>query len=305
MVKIVSEKAPAKVNLYLRVVGQRADGYHELDSVLVPVSLCDELALELRTSASRSVTIRCDRPEIPSDHRNLAARAARDFLDEFGIACAVFIELRKRIPAGAGLGGGSSDAAAVLRALAALFRIDDRERLLKLAVRIGADVPFFVDPRPARIAGIGERILPLENLPRIDLVIAVPPVEVATAAIFRALKRVQWSGALDDAGLRAFASGELAQALLVNDLEAVAAAQHPEILKLKAILQDSGARAVAMSGSGGAVFGIFGSSAQAQHGAGLVRERDPSAAVFAVHTVTSQAEMAKLSAFFTYWPPQH
>lgn len=294
MVKIVSEKAPAKVNLYLRVVGQRPDGYHELDSVLVPVSLYDELALELRTSAARSVTIRCDRPEIPSDHRNLAARAANGFLDEFGISGEIFIELRKRIPAGAGLGGGSSDAAAVLRALAALFRIDDRKRLLKLAVGIGADVPFFVDPRPARIAGIGERILLLENLPRIDLVIAAPPVEVATGAIFRALARAQWSGALDDGGLRNLAAGELAEALLVNDLEAVAAAQHPEILKLKAILQDSGARAVAMSGSGGAVFGIFRNAAEARHGAGLVRERDPSAAVFAVHTVTSQAELAKL-----------
>ncbi len=294
MVKIVSEKAPAKVNLYLRVVGQRADGYHELDSVLVPVSLYDELALELRPSASRSVTIRCDRPDIPSDDRNLAARAARGFLEEFGIACEVFIELRKRIPAGAGLGGGSSDAAAVLRAMAALFRIGDRERLLELAVRIGADVPFFVDPRPARIAGIGERILPLEHLPRLDLVIAVPPIEVATATIFRALKRAQWSGPLNDADLSAFAAGELAPAMLVNDLEAVAAARHPEILRLKAILQYSGARAVAMSGSGGAVFGIFRNSAEAQHGAGLVRERDPSASVFAVHTVTFPAATDRL-----------
>ena len=295
MVKIVSEKAPAKINLYLRVVGQRPDSYHLLDSVLVPVSLYDELALELRTSTARAVTIRCDRPEIPSDHRNLAARAAREFLDEFGIAGEISIELRKRIPAGAGLGGGSSDAAAVLRALAALFRIDDRDRLLKLAVGIGADVPFFIDPRPARIAGIGEQILPLENLRRIDLVIATPPVEVATAAIFRALTRAQWSGILDDdRGLRDLCAGELTQALLVNDLEAVAAAQHPEIPKLKAILQDSGACAVAMSGSGGAVFGVFRNAAEAQQGADLVRERAPSAAVFAVHTVASRSELAKL-----------
>ncbi len=289
MVKIVSERAPAKVNLYLRVVGQRADGYHELDSVLVPVSLYDELALELRPSASRSVTIRCDRPEIPADDRNLAARAARGFIEEFGVACEVSIQLRKRIPSGAGLGGGSSDAAAVLRAMAALLRIDDRERLIKLAVTLGADVPFFVDPRPARIAGIGERILPLKHLPRIDLVIAVPPVEVATAAIFRALKRAQWSGALKEADFSAFAAGELSQPLLVNDLEAVTTARYPEIVKLKAILQDSGARAVAMSGSGGAVFGIFRDPADAQHGADLVRGRDSSAAVFAVHTLTSPA----------------
>jgi 4-diphosphocytidyl-2-C-methyl-D-erythritol kinase len=295
MVKLVNEQAPAKVNLYLRVVGQRADGYHELDSVLAPVSLYDELYLELRTSSSRSVTIRCDRPEIPADDRNLAARAARGFLEEFGIGGEVSIDLRKRIPAGAGLGGGSSDAAAVLRAMAGLLRIDDRQRLMSLALRIGADVPFFVDPRPARIGGIGERVMPLEHLPRIELVIAVPPVEVATATVFRALKRTQWSGTLRDADLGGLAAGELSQALLVNDLEAVATALHPEILRLKAILQDSGARATAMSGSGGAVFGIFRDSAAAARGAGLVQEREPSASVFAVHTIAFPASRDRSS----------
>jgi 4-diphosphocytidyl-2-C-methyl-D-erythritol kinase len=291
MVKIVSEKAPAKVNLYLRVVGRRADGYHELDSILVPVSLYDDLALELRPSAWRAVAIRCDRPGIPTDDRNLAVRAARGFLEEFGLGGEVSIELRKRIPAGAGLGGGSSDAAAVIRAMAALFRIDHRERLLKLAIGIGADVPFFVDPRPARIAGIGERVMPLSCLPRIDLVIAVPPVEVATAAIFRALERAHWSGASDAGALDALGAGQLSQVMLVNDLEAVAAARYPEIPRLKAILQDSGARAVAMSGSGGAVFGIFDTAADAGRGADLVRGRDPAALVFAVHTVAALAEL--------------
>jgi 4-diphosphocytidyl-2-C-methyl-D-erythritol kinase len=288
MVKIVSERAPAKINLYLRVVGRRADGYHELDSILMPVSLYDELALELRPAAMPAVTLRCDRPQLPPDDRNLAARAARRFMEEFGLAYSISIELRKRIPAGAGLGGGSSDAAAVFRAMAALLRVGDRARLNALALTLGADVPFFVDSRPARIAGIGERVTPLANPPQLELVIAAPPLEVSTAAIFGTLQREQWSGPLvDPAALSALAAGDIAQSMLVNDLEAVAAARHPEILKLKAILKDCGARAAAMSGSGGAVFGLFGSRAAAEHGAARMRERAPAASVFAVHTLTA------------------
>jgi len=294
MVKLVSEKAPAKVNLYLRVVGRRADGYHELDSLMFPVSLCDEISLELRSAAIRSVTLRCDRPEIPTDDRNLAAGAARRFMEEFGLTHQVAIELRKRIPAGAGLGGGSSDAAAVLRAMAALLRVSDRTRLMALAVSIGADVPFFVDPRPARIGGIGERVMPLEHPPRLELVIAVPPVEVATAAIFGALGREAWSGPLADADLSALEADKLPPSMLVNDLEGVAAARHPEILKLKAILKECGARAAAMSGSGGAVFGLFATPEEAARAAGRVRERSGLEAVFAAHTVAVLNDLAML-----------
>jgi 4-diphosphocytidyl-2-C-methyl-D-erythritol kinase len=288
MVKIVSERAPAKVNLYLRVVGRRADGYHELDSILMPVSLYDELALEVRPAPAPSVALRCDHPALPTDDRNLAARAARRFMEEFGLSAAIAIELRKRIPAGAGLGGGSSDAAAVIRALAALTRIGDRARLMALGLTLGADVPFFIDPRPARIAGIGERVAPLANPPQLELVIAAPPVEVSTAAVFGALGRDRWSGPLAEAAaLEAFGAGRIVEAMLVNDLEAVAAARHPEILRLKAILKDCGATASAMSGSGGAVFGLFPSPAAAEQAAVRMRALAPEASIFAVHTLAA------------------
>ncbi len=294
MVKIISEKAPAKINLYLRVVGRRADGYHELDSAMFPLSLCDELSLELRPAAARAVTIRCDQPAIPADDQNLAARAARRFMEEFGGVYQVAIELRKRIPAGAGLGGGSSDAAAVIRAMAALLRVNDRARLVALAASIGADVPFFIDPRPARIGGIGERITVLSNPPRLELVVAVPPIEVATAGIFGALKREGWSGPLVDADLGKLGADGIPESMLVNDLEAVAAARHPEILKLKALLKESGAHAAAMSGSGGAVFGIFGAVDQAARAAEFIRTRSNSASVFVTHTIQSLTEIDRL-----------
>jgi 4-diphosphocytidyl-2-C-methyl-D-erythritol kinase len=294
MVKIIGEKAPAKINLYLRVVGRRADGYHELDSVMFPLSLCDELSLELRPASARAVTIRCDRPGIPSDDRNLAARAARRFMEEFSGAYQIAIELRKQIPAGAGLGGGSSDAGAVIRAMAALLRVNDRARLIALAASIGADVPFFIDPRPARIGGIGERIATLTNPPRLELVIAVPPIEVATAGIFAALQREDWSGPPVDTDLSKLGGGRIPESMLVNDLGAAAAARHPEILKLKALLKESGAHAAAMSGSGGAVFGIFGSVDQAARAAEFVRTRSGSASVFVTHTIQSLIEIDRL-----------
>ncbi|MBF6571414.1 MAG: 4-(cytidine 5'-diphospho)-2-C-methyl-D-erythritol kinase [Candidatus Binataceae bacterium] len=294
MVKIVSELAPAKVNLYLRVTGRRIDGYHELDSLMVPLALYDQLALEVRSSKSPTVTIRCDHPEIPADDRNLAMRAARAFVEEFALAFDVSIDLRKRVPAGAGLGGGSSDAAAVLRAMASLFRIDSRERLSAMALQIGADVPFFIDPRPARITGIGERVAPIGNLPRIHLVIAVPPTEVATAKIFHALRPENWSGPVSEAEFQAIAIAGMAPGTLVNDLESAAIAYCPEIARLKSLLIEAGARASAMSGSGGAVFGIFPDPAGASAAAQYVRQQAQSAAVFAVSTIDKLAADRRL-----------
>lgn len=285
MVKLRTEPAPAKINLFLRVVGRRLDGYHELDSILLPVALFDEIAIELRNAAEASVTLKCNRSDLPTDDRNLAARAARTLMAEFGIRQEVSIALRKEIPLGAGLGGGSSDAAAVLRAMASMLHTTDEARLVKIALGLGADVPFFLNPRPARIGGIGERLAPLHGLPRLNLVITVPPIEVSTASIFAALDPKQWSGAAPEGEIQAILKGRLTAAILVNDLEVVATARHPEIANLKVILENTGARAVAMSGSGGAVFGIFGDPAEAEHAARKVRDKAPSARVFAVSTL--------------------
>jgi 4-diphosphocytidyl-2-C-methyl-D-erythritol kinase len=193
---------------------------------------------------------------------------------EFGLAAEVLIDLHKEIPVGAGLGGGSSDAGAVLRMMAALFRIDSPNRLSEIALNLGADVPFFLSPVPARVGGIGERITPLDWKPDFAFVIAVPPIEVSTAEVFRALKQVNWSGVAPEDDLRRIIAGEIAPALLVNDLAPVAIARWPRIGDTLAIIELAGALAASMSGSGSAVFGIFATAGKAQEAAAQLRNRD-------------------------------
>ena len=277
MVRLLAEFAPAKINLFLRVVGRRPDGYHELDSIFVPISLCDRVAIEVRPSQAVSISIamRSGIGNIPPGDRNLAWRAAAAMTKEFGLAAQVLIDLHKEIPAGAGLGGGSSDAGAVLRMMAALCRIDNRQRLAKAAAGLGADVPFFLDPRAARVTGIGEKIAPLDSMPVLHLVVAAPPIEVSTAEVFAALTPDDWSGAAPDADISAITAGRFEASALVNDLEPVAIRLCPKISQLKAILQELGASAAAMTGSGGAVFGIFPGAEAAARAAEAGRMRAP------------------------------
>ena len=287
MVKLISAFAPAKLNLFLRVVGRRADGYHNLDSLFVPIAIGDRIALETRPASRRIVNLRGSFGHLPTDERNLAVRAAIDFMAEFAITAEVLIDLRKSIPAGAGLGGGSSDAAAVLRLMSALFRTGQPERLAQIAVKIGADVPFFLDPAPARVTGIGDRIEPLGAIADFAFVVAVPPIEVPTAAVFRELTPAHWSGPAGAEDLRALMAGSTSQHLFVNDLAHVAMARWPEIGQIKTQLEELGARCAAMTGSGAGVFGIFASPAEAASAAHEMRRRNP--ATNAVATTIYQA----------------
>ncbi|MGH7864691.1 MAG: 4-(cytidine 5'-diphospho)-2-C-methyl-D-erythritol kinase [Candidatus Binataceae bacterium] len=287
MVKLSSALAPAKINLFLRIVGRRSDGYHELDSLFVPIGVYDRIRLALRPANAAAVTVRCNRADLGSATENLAGRAASAFMDEFGINAEVMIDLEKNIPVGAGLGGGSSDAGAVLRMLASLERIADHARLARLALSLGADVPYFLDPRPARVAGIGERIAPLRKFAALDLVVAAPPMQVRTADVYGALTRGQWSGAARDEDVKALARGALDAKLLVNDLAAPAMALHPEISELKALLEGAGAGVAAMSGSGGAVFGAFASGGDARRCADTLARLAPRAWVVAAKSAPS------------------
>jgi len=275
MVKLLSAFAPAKINLFLRVVGRRPDGYHELDSIFIPVALCDRIGIETRPASTSAVTLRCDLRSLPADDRNLAVRAASVFMAEFGLEAEVLIDLHKDIPVGAGLGGGSSDAGTVLRTMAALFRIDSPNRLAEIALKLGADVPFFLNPVPARVGGIGERITPLGWKPDFAFLVAVPPIEVSTAEIFRGLKPDNWSGIAPEGDVRRILTGEIAPALLVNDLASAAISRWPRIGEALTMIEKSGALAASMTGSGSAVFGIFATAAKAQEAAALLRRQDP------------------------------
>jgi 4-diphosphocytidyl-2-C-methyl-D-erythritol kinase len=269
-------EACAKLNLGLRVVGRRADGYHLIASVFVPLDLSDRLWISIEPGAARAVTFRLRRPapDLECGSGNLAARAARAFLDAGGVDARVGIELEKRIPVGAGLGGGSSDAAAVLGALSRRFpgALPSATLLPDLALRLGADVPFFLDPRPARVGGIGERIEPLPGFPSLAVLVATPAPALATAEVYQA-----W-----DAGAAALTPPEPNRtmprppglddlpALLANDLEPVATRLRPGIARIRSALTGAGARAVGMSGSGPTVFGVFGAVEEARVAAAAI-----------------------------------
>jgi 4-diphosphocytidyl-2-C-methyl-D-erythritol kinase len=289
MVKMLAERAPAKINLYLRVTGRRADGYHELDSIFLPIDWCDQVRIEIRPAPAARVELRCNRPELSDPAANLAARAAVAFAREYGLAAQIMIDLEKQLPAGAGLGGGSSDAGAVLRMLAAMCAAGADARLARVALSLGADVPFFLDPRPARVRGIGERIEPLPRMPRLFLVLAVPAIEVPTAKIFRALAPHHWSGEIPPTDLEAILNGQISRGVTVNDLAAPATALYPRIGEIKALIEARGALAAAMSGSGGSVFGIFSDRAAARQAARALALEAPEARVTACETIDSLA----------------
>ncbi|MBE3602476.1 4-(cytidine 5'-diphospho)-2-C-methyl-D-erythritol kinase [bacterium] len=286
MVKLLSAFAPAKLNLFLRIVGRRDDGYHELDSLFVPITLGDRVAIEVRDGRPGAVSIRGKLGSAPADDRNLAVRAARAFVDEFGFEREIVIELDKSVPSGAGLGGGSSDAGAVLRMLAATARLPglapptSSDRLIKIAATLGADVPFFLHPTPARVRGIGEKIVPVAFADDPPLVVAVPPIEAPTALVYRDLKPSDWSGRVADGALALLLAGDYRPDHLVNDLAKPAIARWPEIGRLKSRLERLKARAAAMTGSGAGVFAIFRTFDEASAAAAELRRLEPDARVF-------------------------
>ena len=267
-------EAPAKVNLGLRIVGRRADGYHELESLFVPIDLADAIALRIESAAAPEVrlAITGDAPGAPPGGDNLAVRAAHAFLAQGGVRARVAIGLTKRTPVAAGLGGGSSDAAAVLRGLALAFPAAVAGRALEeIALALGADVPFFLDPRPSWVTGIGEQREPVSGVPPLTLLLANPGEALATAEVFRAFDAIASPLARRSEAPRALAREFTDDAALAarirNDLEAPAVRLCPPMARLRAQLSAAGARAVGMSGSGATVYGVFASRAAAEEAA--------------------------------------
>ena len=275
-------RAPAKVNLGLRLTGRRDDGYHLLESLFVPLVLADEIALRWWADAPPESTLAVEIPaeaglpkalaEVTAGPDNLVLRAIERFREAYGLPGCVEVRLTKRIPAGAGLGGGSSDAGAVLRALAGLIE-GPAEGLAEVALGLGADVPYFLAPEPALVTGIGERIEPVSGVPALDLVLVNPGISVATAEVYRVADLLRDSLTASGAGstMRAI-SGLAGEAgawkhalgdLLVNDLAPAAIRLCPPIGRWLDRLREAGAIGVGMSGSGGTVFGVFEGATEA------------------------------------------
>ena len=251
--------APAKLNLYLRIVGRRPDGYHLLDTLMVPIDLCDSLHLRVDPSArDTTILVNSDCDAVPRGPENLAGRAAAVFLGHLARTAAVDITIDKHIPVGSGLGGGSSDAGAVLLALNRLFGLPlGTSELATIGAGIGADVAFFVRGLPAHVRGIGDQIAAL-NLPAVPpLVVCWDRYSLSTRLVYSRLTLSLTSRPVASNITNFISSGKPNPEMLVNDLEEPAAQIHPEVLALKSRLMAEGASGASMTGSGAAVFGMW------------------------------------------------
>ncbi|MBN1627607.1 MAG: 4-(cytidine 5'-diphospho)-2-C-methyl-D-erythritol kinase [Deltaproteobacteria bacterium] len=267
-------KAPAKINIHLKVTGRRPDGYHELVSIMVPVEIFD--IIDLKVSSDAQIRINCMGREIPADDSNLAYRAAGDFMSRAGIRDGISISLVKNIPVAAGLGGGSSDGAAVLLALNNMYsRPLSQAELHKLALNLGADVPFFLMEAPCLATGVGEILEPIRNWPEAWYIIVTPPIQVSTAWVYRNLKLKLTTGEYDYI-VKTLKNGNFTiSGLLENDLETVTTASFPLINTLKKLLVDAGAEGAIMSGSGPSVFGVFASREKAESAKDILASHNP------------------------------
>ncbi|HUF76482.1 MAG TPA: 4-(cytidine 5'-diphospho)-2-C-methyl-D-erythritol kinase [Longimicrobiales bacterium] len=267
---VAEVEAPAKVNLFLRVFDERPDRFHELETLFQAVDFADHVRVE-RAEAGVQLELRGAGADLGPMEENLAYRAAARLLGEAGIEGGFRISLLKRIPVGAGLGGGSSDAAAVLRCAAALAGIpDDDPRLRRMGAELGSDVAFFLGPSPlAAGRGRGDVLEPFGALPVPDLVLVSPPVHVSTAWAYRALdesRRAHGAAPAPSLKGRPRDWGDVA-AEAHNDFQPVVATAHPEVTRSLAALSAAGARPALMSGSGSTSFGIFASRVAAEKAA--------------------------------------
>lgn len=273
----LTELAPAKLNLTLEVGEKRSDGYHEVQSVMSCAALYDEVTLESGTSGGISMT--CDCPGLPLDDTNLCLRAAKLFFKKTGIPCdGLHIDLTKRIPMQSGLGGGSADAAAVLRGLRKLYRpemmIKDLERM---AAELGSDVPFCVRSVTAMVRGRGEQLLKLPKLPLCWFVICKPEFSFSTAEMYAKLDEKKPVSSIDTLGLIKALEYQDMQEIsdrLGNCFEGVLE-ESSEIFAIKNRLLALGARNACMSGSGSAVYGLFTQEDEAKAAAAELQKAYP------------------------------
>ncbi len=247
-----------KINIGLRIVGRRKDGYHNLESVFQEITLFDEILIKKREAGIR---IRTDCESLPTDENNLCYQAYQLLVKEHGLKDGVEIEIIKNIPIGSGLGGGSSNAATCLKAFNRMFELGlSRGELIRLAAQIGSDVPFFIVGKTALVKGRGEVVIPIRFLSDYHLLIVFPQVQVSTAFIYKnfefALTKYKWNVKFEAVISRVRTLDDLS-VYFSNDLEEVAGRFYPEIAEVRQKIWESGARFVSLSGSGSAVYGIF------------------------------------------------
>ena len=259
MRRSASTLAPAKINLFLRVLHRRPDGYRELETLFQAVSLYDRVRVHLEPVGTSSIRLEVVGADLGPSRDNLAWRAAQSFLSSFRMSARVEIELEKHIPAGAGLGGGSSDAAAVLRCMAALTGVSDGNALHRVGTRLGSDVPFFLGAPLALGRGRGEELTEVGALPRRPVVLALPPVHQPTVDAFGMLPEEDVHGGARVVPLREDLTWDQVDEWSENDFESAVVDLHTEVQDSIEALSDAGADVAGLSGSGSACFGCFDS----------------------------------------------
>ena len=283
---LVTIHANAKINLTLDLLGKRPDGYHEVAMVMQEIGLEDILRLE---KASEGIGLTMDAPGLPTGKRNLAWRAAQLIMDMYPVDGGVRIEIQKRIPIAAGLAGGSADAAGVLRGMNELFGLGlSMETLCVLGAQLGSDVPFCIMGGTMLATGRGEVLHRLPAMPACFVVLAKPPISVSTAWAYQNYDLHGATRHPDNAEIqRRIAAGDLkaVSKLLCNVLESVTIKKHKEIDGYKKLMDDNGAMASMMSGSGPTVFALADTEQKAVTIADAVRKAT-GAAVFVVKTVS-------------------
>ncbi|MDB2085576.1 4-(cytidine 5'-diphospho)-2-C-methyl-D-erythritol kinase [Clostridium paraputrificum] len=259
------EKAYAKVNITLDVVGKREDGYHLLKMIMQNIDIYDVITIEKIESG---IEITCNKPYVPTDERNLAYKAAKLFKDTFNITSGVSINIKKNIPVAAGLAGGSTDCAAVLKIMNKLFQVNaDNEKLMELGVKLGADVPYCINGGTALCEGIGEILTPLKPFKNHIIVLVKPPFGVSTKDVYKNfdLGRVKNHPETDKVVTYMNEDNlyEVAKNMK-NLLENVTLKKHKVISSIKSEMESLGAIKAMMSGSGPTVFAFFDDMMKAQ-----------------------------------------
>lgn len=274
-------EAYAKVNLGLDVVRRLENGYHEVRMVMQTVGIHDTLRLE---KTKEGIALFTDSSEAPGDENNLAYKAARIMKERYGIAEGVVIHLQKRIPVAAGMAGGSTDAAAVLKGMNTLFSLGlSEQELCDVGVRLGADVPYCIIGGTALAEGIGDKLTVLPDVPDCCVLAAKPPVSVSTKYVYENVRLSEIEKHPDiDGMVGAVREHSLAGIIsrMENVLEYVTEKEYPVITKIKKFMEENGADKALMSGSGPTVFGIYGSREKAEKAAEKLSRIEPDAQIF-------------------------
>jgi 4-diphosphocytidyl-2-C-methyl-D-erythritol kinase len=261
--------APAKINLFLHVMRKRADGYHDIFSLMQKITLYDELIFSPRP---KGIVLDCPGTNLPTDDDNLVVRAAKAIFSYSHYPHGMEITLVKKIPMTAGLGGGSSDAATTLMALNKICSLKlKKDELIKLGAKIGADIPFFIFGNTALASGIGDKLKHLRNLPQLNLILIKPAFELSTKMVYENLNLRLTMGKNNYSIPRNLDLSDIIQGLH-NDLESFSLKIHSELADLKKMLLRYGALGALMSGSGPTVFGIFRNGKEAEKNLEVIRK---------------------------------